>query len=924
MKWSKTGESGAGLGTGGRSTRKLYGRASETAMLTSALDAVAGRRSRAVSLEGAAGTGKSTLLNRVRADARRRGWTVLSGRATVLETGYDFGVLRQAVAGLAPLPDGRPVSTQVTAPEEVSPFTVFEQVSAHVLKAMAAAPVLITVDDVQWCDPLSLRWLAYLVHRSADLPLALVLADSPGEVSEVRPLVDELSASCERWRLRRLTSADVRPWIADALGTRPDEAFVESCLRATGGNAALLAALLPELAARSVPPVGASSASIEGAGRAGACRWVLPWINRGGPHALAVARAVAVLGEESEPVLVAELADLDLADAARAVDRLIKLDVLSDTSPLRYVHALARTVVEAGMSAGLRTSHRLRAAHVVGDRYAAPERAAAHLMAIEVTGEPWALDTLRAAAAAARDRGDVQRELGYLRRALTEPMPVAARAELLTDVGAAEAAAGDPTAETTLVEAAGLAAAPSLRVRIGVDLAYLDAAAGRPLDAALKIVDEAGAQVPPERAALVAEAEFGVFFASASAGGLAEFFERRLPRLRELTAGDARLTALTGVVDAWLEIRRGRDRAACVRHARAALGAIDPHKPWEAGLRLLAVGALITADEDDPTTTERAPDHHAMTRDATIRGYLHGRLLHGRGELSTARTRIDAALDDPFVAGALGIAPLVRVLADLGELDAADRLIGERVPGATKAPNWATTAYAYARAALSVIRERHAEAREGFLAAGDGLRAMGVDNPAVLPWRSQAARSGAALGDTDTSSSLVTEEVDLARQWGAPRALSVALAAYGLVHEDLDAAREAVTVLDPLAADLHRATALVDLGTVGLATGADEARDNLQDGYALARTIGAMPIARRASRQLRSVGGRPDLARISGVNALTTQERVAAQHAATGATNRQIAETMVLTQRTVEQYLTSTYRKLGISGRRDLPAALSD
>lgn len=59
------------------------------------------------------------------------------------------------------------------------------------------------------------------------------------------------------------------------------------------------------------------------------------------------------------------------------------------------------------------------------------------------------------------------------------------------------------------------------------------------------------------------------------------------------------------------------------------------------------------------------------------------------------------------------------------------------------------------------------------------------------------------------------------------------------------------------------------------------------------------------------------------MTALTAQERAAAERAAAGATNRQIADDMVLTQRTVEQYLTSVYRKLGITGRPQLAAALS-
>jgi DNA-binding CsgD family transcriptional regulator len=919
----KVREPAADSAPGARSAGRLYGRESETALLASALDAVAGRRPRLLTLEGAAGTGRTALLARARADARRRGWSVLSGHGAILETSYEYGVLRQLLGGLPPLPDGRPAPALPPPDDDVSPFEVFELVNAHLRKAVQGVPALITVDDLHWCDPLTLRWLAYLAHRSADLPLALVLAMTPGETSERRVLTDELVGATERRTLHRLTAAQTGQWITDALGARPDAAFAEACHRATAGNPALLAAVLPALAARSVPPVRASRASIEGLGRVAVSRCMLPWITRGGPEAVAVAQAVAVLGDDSEPVLVAKLAELGLDEAAGTVDRLIKLGVLADGSPLRYVQPLVRTAVDAGISTGLRTSHRLRAARLVRDHCADPERAAAHLMAVEVCGERWALDVLRAAARSALDRGLAPRALVYLRRALAEPLPDAVRARLLADLGAAEVGAGIADGESTLLEALALAGEPPLRARIGVDLAWTHASTGRPLTTALKIVEEACAALPAERAEVVVEAELGAFFACAATADAGGFPGRRLPGLRVLTAGDARLSALAGVAVAWADARRGRDRPACVRRARAALRAVDLHRTWESRLRLPAAGVLIAADAcdlaDDPGEG-RAP---RTAGEAAITSYLRGCVLYGRGDLESARTELGTALENPYVAGTTGIADLVRVLTDLGDLDAADRLIRERGTPSQSGPAWVTALLAFAKAALRLARDQHEEALKGFLEAADGQRVLGIENPAVSPWRSQAARCHAALGDARAAEALAAQEVDLARRWGAPRALSTALAASGVVNADPDAARDAVAVLDPLDADLHRATALVDLGTVLLKTGGAEAQEHLQEGFALAHVIGARPVWLRASRRIRRAGGKPDLSRISGVTALTAQERAVAERAAGGATNRQIAEDMVLTQRTIEQYLTSAYRKLGVSGRRELPAALS-
>jgi DNA-binding CsgD family transcriptional regulator len=69
-------------------------------------------------------------------------------------------------------------------------------------------------------------------------------------------------------------------------------------------------------------------------------------------------------------------------------------------------------------------------------------------------------------------------------------------------------------------------------------------------------------------------------------------------------------------------------------------------------------------------------------------------------------------------------------------------------------------------------------------------------------------------------------------------------------------------------------------------------------------------------------GGRPRRDAIRGRDALTPSELRVAQLAAAGHTNRQIAQALFVTQRTVENHLTSSYAKFGISSRVGLPAAL--
>jgi DNA-binding NarL/FixJ family response regulator len=86
--------------------------------------------------------------------------------------------------------------------------------------------------------------------------------------------------------------------------------------------------------------------------------------------------------------------------------------------------------------------------------------------------------------------------------------------------------------------------------------------------------------------------------------------------------------------------------------------------------------------------------------------------------------------------------------------------------------------------------------------------------------------------------------------------------------------------------------------------------------------MGGLALADRARRELVIAGGKPRRDASRGLDALTPSELRVAQLAAAGHTNRQIAQALFVTQRTVENHLTSTYAKLCISSRADLPVAL--
>jgi DNA-binding CsgD family transcriptional regulator len=210
------------------------------------------------------------------------------------------------------------------------------------------------------------------------------------------------------------------------------------------------------------------------------------------------------------------------------------------------------------------------------------------------------------------------------------------------------------------------------------------------------------------------------------------------------------------------------------------------------------------------------------------------------------------------------------------------------------------------------------------LRCGELCEAWGAHNPAFLPWRSSAALSFVALGQHDEALPLAREELALARTWGTHCATGTALRAVGNAERDGTATlREAVSELERSESPLELAHALVDLGAT-LRRGGErsEAREPLRRGLDLAHHHGALALAERARDELVVAGGRPRRDALRGRDALTPSELRVARMAASGLTNRQIAQALFVTLRTVELHLTSSYGKLGIGSRRQLGEAL--
>jgi DNA-binding CsgD family transcriptional regulator len=271
---------------------------------------------------------------------------------------------------------------------------------------------------------------------------------------------------------------------------------------------------------------------------------------------------------------------------------------------------------------------------------------------------------------------------------------------------------------------------------------------------------------------------------------------------------------------------------------------------------------------------------------------------------------------------------LLEPLVERGELGRAEDELERSGAAAEERTSLSFTMLLYARGRLRLAQGRTEEALADLLAAGDRLARMQSSAPAVCAWRSEAALARLARGEADEAQRLVASELELARSLGTPRAIGVALRAAGVVaggDEGATLLAEAASALGESPARLEQARALTELGSALRRAGRrKDARECLALALDIAHGCRASALAQRARDELVGAGARPRRERLSGVEALTPSEARIVRMAADGLANREIAQALFVTARTVETHLTHAYQKLGIASREELPAALGE
>jgi DNA-binding CsgD family transcriptional regulator len=914
----------------------LLERAEEVARLTAAIDQLRAGSGDALAIEGPPGIGKTRLIAEVRQGARDAGALVLSATAAPLERGFAYGVARQL---LEPTVDGHDVVLSGRAAaaaaalagdalepsDDRRPWPVLRALTSIVLELSERRPVLVAVDDAQWADVPSLRFLAHAARRANGSAILFVVGQRTGHQSALAGIPHEVLHP------RPLSSRATATILGDKLSMAPDPAFCAAAHDACGGNPLLVHELGRALASRRVEPAAAQLDALRTVAPAAVATMVqtrLAWLT---PDALRLAQAAAILGDRVPLTLAGRLAGLRARAVDAAASELQRADVLVAGTAIAFVHALVRDALYAGLGPAAGDDAHRRAAEILREAGLPAAPIAEHLLCTTPRTAPIPVDVLRTAAADAMAAGDGTAATAYLRRVLAEDPPDRLRA--LLDVAGAEARVDSPAAIAHLEEALPLIDGPVAYARTSMLLAALhpsfdpDAA----LHTAQRAIDRLGGSEPNLRAELLAIA--GTAATLRPEGGLPSHL---LEAMRAAAAGTGSGARMLACVLAHRALWTNATAATVAAYAEPAFdgdwAADGPN--LSGGAQVIGLLALVMIDspvapwaiETWRGAAERTgslPEHAAASMLGSTQALAHG-------DLADARARGEEAFEAVELLGVTGIAyahaasTLAVAALEQGDLAAASAILDRAASADRDTGAIGLYGLLAVRAVVRAATGDIAGALRETLALGRRYDDLGGSSPALLPWRSRAALLAHALDDA-RAPSLALAEVELARAGGVPRALGRALTAAGTVAADQRLLEEAVEVLAQLPAPVDQARAGLAFGqALHRADRIDAARSVLRAALDRIAPCGATPLQDHLLAALVATGARPRRPAQRGWDALTAAERRVARLAADGRANRDIADELYLTPRTVEMHLSRSYHKLGIRSRAQLASVVPE
>jgi DNA-binding CsgD family transcriptional regulator len=920
----------------------LVGRKRELARCEELLAEI-GPGGQVVLVEGDAGIGKSTLAGAVARIAAERGFRGLHCNGVQSEITSGFAALHEL---LQPLLDRLPalparqrqaLEIALGYAEGPPPNRLLVGLAALGLLEEYAAeqPVFVTVEDAQWLDPSTAQTIAFVARRLANTPVLLLLTMRPDTTERALDAPENTTADVIRsipsteLLLGPMTENESEELLREE---RPalDERTRRLVLTEATGNPLALVELARVVDER--PPVAGdrwwpTTRRLEQAFLSGVSR--LP--ERSRRLLLLIAAAPeSSLGQLMTAAAGAGLGPGDLAPIERA-----RLAMVADDDVVLR-HPLVRSAVYGAAS----LDERIAAHRVLADAATDPDRAAWHSAAAVVGHDDEVAAELEATSARARARSATTEAVAALRRAAALSSSTTDRTRRLSAAAEVARQSGEVEESALLVrEAWSTAEDPDVLAHLALTQVALTMSAlvpGRSTEDLLGLVDRLagpdGRENPTQRLRVLATAA-----AAHCVHGLPDGPRDRLRRAIDAAAGqDGGLLALIG-----------RVLLAPAEHATAARARLpgllefvrdtylsDDVERWPSRPQIIIGVGLMTESVHDLVA---AQDCWSLGVEHFHRAGAPGDeawTLHERARIRVALGELQEGLTDAEFAHQVGTDLGLRVVAAfsavtsaaahawrgdntraLAALDHSARLAGTDDLTALKAKaSWAAGVVALNEHrhedAWTALKAAQIHYATGLWSVGDlaeaAVRAGRVDE--VVPVLERAAVEAQAFASPHLDN-LVHRSL---AQTGSEAESHFAAALAAESPAVLEVARTRLTY----GQWLRRGRRIVD------------AREQLGAALRAFEAAGARPWAERAASELRASGSTPartdDRKTPDAAFVLTAQELQIARLAAAGMTNREIADRIYVSHRTVGSHLYKIFPKLGVANRTQLRAALGD
>jgi ATP/maltotriose-dependent transcriptional regulator MalT len=953
--------------------RALVGRARELAELDAALDQLAAGDPCFVQVVGEPGIGKSRLLAELCRRGEDRGYLVLDGRAAEFERDIPFGlivdalndylgslepamlraldedVLRELAAVFPSLPSQ--YRGEASGGEGAERYRLHYAVRSVLERLTSRQPMLLALDDVHWADAASVEMLTNLLRRfRGPLLTAVAYRQAPSR------LLAALEGTARTARGSRLELAPLGPDEAAALiGSEVDDSTRTILFRESGGNPFYIEQLARANRMRRLRPARGTQRSRETVPRAVIAAIHEELIAVSDESRLAL-EAAAVAGESFEPELIAAIAQREMVLVLAALDELLRFDFIRTTEAprrFRFRHPIVRRAVYDGMPRAWKLGAHARAAAALADVHAPASRRAHHVEQSAIAGDEQAVALLVQAGrdASLRAPETAGRWLLAATRLLLGGDDDERRLSLLVEASSALTFAGAYEESLDVLDEAARLLAPDRvdqRARLVARIAFAKRMSGHPFESRVLVAQTLQSLPADSSGALALTLELA----------LDHYWRGEFPQMYEVARGvlDRARSADEQLFTTWAaalcslassSLGRLADALCELREAEAAYATLSDDQLAEQ----LDVGGYVA---QAASVLERADDALEHVRRALRLARLTGQspLIPGLLVLETncllmkglvteaaavAETATDAAVltgNDQFAVWALWADAMVCFwTGDTGRALASAREAVTRSESVTET-YFSSLSRLHHAAALSATGDA-TSARTELAAVQAGPAQQLLDLRGGHGWE-LLIRTQLTVGELDAAAASAATAEARAKATALPQRIAAAVSARATVllasgdaAAAVPVAREAIALGERTVNPVLSARSRVLFGTALARTGDTKAA--IAELETAERTLferGALREADAAAQELRRLGrrGRRRTRRVApggGTVPLSPREREVAALVASGRRNRDVAEALFVSEKTVESHLARIYDKLGVRSRAALATIIA-